>query len=104
MTLTPKPSTGLALSLLVPSSVRTKLNWRKAQDGRLEDESCECMFAQIGPGSPYRLLVLSAEASGLIRLQVWKVCKQLKVEVDRKVLSDLLEYELLKVAAELNLS
>lgn len=104
MTTFPKPSTGLALSLLVGDSVRKKLNWRRAQDGRLEDEDCQAMFVQIGPGAPYRLLVLSADESGLLRVQVWKVTKQLKVEVDRKVMSDLLEPTLERVAIELGLS
>lgn len=100
MTTCPQPSTGLALSLLVPQRVRQALNWRVMLDGRQECGS-DTLFVQVGPSSPYRLLVMCSGADGLVNLQLWQVGKTLKVLVNERVLAELVEYSLEKMVRHL---
>lgn len=92
------PPTGLCYWPLVVG-LKDRLNLRVPLSAKLVEVDCDCLLVQIGPGSPYRLLVICGEPDGLLRMQLWEVGKRLKVVAEEKVLSDLVA-ERLKVWAE----
>ncbi len=95
-----KPSAALLLSILVPTDVRSLLNWRTVLNGKIPECGTETLMVQIGPPKPYRLLMLHGEADGLIRIQIVEYVRRGTVIYDDRAISDLVAEKLRKAARD----
>lgn len=95
---------GLALALLVPDPIRRAMRWRTVHTGEDLGLGKELCCVQVGPSSPYRLLVLEMSPDDLVSFSVYQVNGKMKMVKSGKVMSDLLPFAMEKLVEEFGLN